>query len=50
MAITQCLMEKHQYTNTDIDWDIEWEFGVLKLVLCEGDVNDWVVLGSVDIH
>lgn len=34
----------------DIDWDIEWEFGVLKLVLCEGDVNDWVVLGSVDIH
>lgn len=34
----------------DIDWDIEWEFGVLKLVLCEGNVNDWVVLGSVDIH
>lgn len=27
-----------------------WEGGVLKLVLCEGDVKDWVVLGSVDLH
>lgn len=35
-------------------WDIEgngfsWDGGVLKLVLCEGDVSDWVVLGSVTI-
>ncbi|KAL6454374.1 CPD1 2' [Candida maltosa Xu316] len=35
---------------SDIDWDVDWEFNVLKLVLCEGDVNDWIVLGSVDIH
>ncbi|EGW34117.1 2',3'-cyclic-nucleotide 3'-phosphodiesterase [Spathaspora passalidarum NRRL Y-27907] len=27
-----------------------WDGGVLKLVLCEGDVNDWIVLGSVDVH
>ncbi|CAK9437369.1 uncharacterized protein LODBEIA_P17470 [Lodderomyces beijingensis] len=27
-----------------------WDGGVLKLVLCEGDVTEWVVLGSVDIH
>lgn len=27
-----------------------WDGGVLKLVLCEGDVNDWVTLGSVDFH
>ena len=50
MAITQCIMEKHQYTNTGYRLGYWWEFGVLKLVLCEGDVNDWVVLGSVDIH
>lgn len=27
-----------------------WDGGVLKLVYCEGDVGDWIVLGSVDIH
>lgn len=27
-----------------------WHGGVLKLVLCEGDVSEWVTLGSVDIH
>lgn len=36
-------------------WDsqgngLSWEGGVLKLVLCEGDVNEWPVLGSVDLH
>lgn len=34
----------------DIGWDVEWDHSVLKLVLCEGDVRDWVVLGSVDVH
>lgn len=29
---------------------LSWDGGVLKLILCEGDVADWVVLGSVDIH
>lgn len=28
---------------------LSWEGGVLKLVLCEGDVNEWLVLGSVDV-
>ncbi|OBA21511.1 2,3 cyclic phosphodiesterase [Metschnikowia bicuspidata var. bicuspidata NRRL YB-4993] len=37
------------------EWDVRgnglsWEGGVLKLVLCEGDVNEWPVLGSVDLH
>ncbi|KAK6204615.1 Cpd1 protein [Scheffersomyces amazonensis] len=27
-----------------------WDGGVLKLVLCEGPVNEWITLGSVDIH
>lgn len=27
-----------------------WDGGVLKLVLCEGDVTEWITLGSVDIH
>lgn len=27
-----------------------WDGGVLKLVLCEGDVSDWITLGSVDVH
>lgn len=27
-----------------------WDRGVLKLVLCEGNVKDWVVLASVDIQ
>lgn len=41
--------------NCDLDsWNEEgnglsWDGGVLKLVLCEGDVNEWVVLGSVDV-
>ncbi|KAG5420443.1 CPD1 [Candida metapsilosis] len=26
-----------------------WDSGVFKLVLCEGEVQDWVVLGSVDV-
>lgn len=40
----------------DLDhWNIEgngysWEGGVLKLMLCEGDVSQWLVLGSVDLH
>ena len=32
------------------DHGFGWDGGVLKLVYCEGDVGDWVVLGSVDIH
>lgn len=32
------------------DNGLGWDGGVLKLVLCEGDVNDWIVLGSVDLH
>lgn len=29
---------------------LSWDGGVLKLVVCEGDIAEWVVLGSVDIH
>ncbi|CUM62916.1 uncharacterized protein PRCAT00000476001 [Priceomyces carsonii] len=40
--------------NCDADYlednGLEWNGGVLKLVLCEGDVNEWVTLGSVDLH
>lgn len=42
--------------NCDLEiWDrshdgLHWDGGVLKLMLCEGDVNDWVELGSVDLH
>lgn len=38
------------------DCDVEqpnglgWNNGVIKLVLCEGDVNEWIDLGSVDLH
>lgn len=32
------------------DNSLGWDGGVLKLVLCEGDVNDWITLGSVDVH
>lgn len=32
------------------DNGLSWDRGVLKLVLTEGDVNDWIVLGSVDLH
>lgn len=32
------------------DNGLGWDNGILKLVLCEGDVNDWVVLGSADLH
>lgn len=32
------------------DNGLSWDGGVLKLVLTEGDVNDWIVLGSVDLH
>lgn len=27
-----------------------WDGGVLKLVLCEGEASEWLVLGSVDLH
>ncbi|KAK6459945.1 hypothetical protein DFJ63DRAFT_321219 [Scheffersomyces coipomensis] len=33
-----------------IDNGYGWDGGVLKLVLCEGDVNEWITLGTVDIH
>lgn len=33
-----------------VDNGLGWDGGVLKLILCEGDVNDWVELGSVDLH
>lgn len=42
--------------NCDLDhWNVEgngfsWAGGTLKLMLCEGDVCDWMVLGSVDLH
>lgn len=29
---------------------LSWDGGILKLVLCEGDIKDWTVLGSVDLH
>lgn len=32
------------------DNSLRWDGGVLKLVLCEGDVDDWITLGSVDVH
>lgn len=32
------------------DHNLGWQNGVLKLVLCEGEVHEWVVLGSVDLH
>ncbi|EGV62339.1 2, 3 cyclic phosphodiesterase [Yamadazyma tenuis ATCC 10573] len=32
------------------DNGLSWDGGVLKLVLTEGDVNDWIVLGSVEVH
>ncbi|KAI3405009.2 CPD1 [Candida oxycetoniae] len=32
------------------DMGYGWDGGVLKLVLCEGEVYEWIVLGSVDIH
>lgn len=40
----------------DLDvWDVDsnglhWDGGVLKLILCEGPVNEWTELGSVDLH
>lgn len=40
----------------DLDvWDVNsnglnWAGGVLKLVLCEGEVSEWTELGSVDLH
>ncbi|KAK6456093.1 2',3'-cyclic-nucleotide 3'-phosphodiesterase [Scheffersomyces xylosifermentans] len=32
------------------DNGLGWDGGVLKLVLCEGDVANWITLGSVDVH
>lgn len=42
------------YLNCD-SYDLEelrlgWNGGILKIVRCEGLVEDWQVLGSVDIH
>lgn len=37
-------------SNDLTDNGLGWDSGELKLVLCEGDVNDWVVLGSADLH
>lgn len=40
----------------DLDhWNLEgngisWAGGTLKLMLCEGDVSEWIELGSVDLH
>jgi len=33
-----------------LDYDLGWKNGVLKIVRCEGPVNEWEVLGSVDLH
>lgn len=33
-----------------IDNGLSWDGGILKLVLCEGDVSEWITLGSVEIH
>ena len=33
-----------------LDHKLGWQNGELKLVLCEGEVHEWVVLGSVDLH
>lgn len=46
LSIDNCDLEELNYEGNGLSWDA----GVLKLVLCEGDVNDWVVLGSVDLH
>lgn len=32
------------------DVNLGWDGGVLKLVICEGNVNEWITLGSVDLH
>lgn len=32
-----------------VDNGLTWDGGVLKLVLCEGDVADWITLGSVEV-
>ncbi|XBA49517.1 hypothetical protein SBP28_004065 [Candidozyma auris] len=45
LGIDNCDSDEWNRTGNGISWD----GGVLKLVLCEGDVNDWVVLGSVDV-
>lgn len=41
--------------NLDIDCDedetgLSWDGGILKLVLCEGEVKNWITLGSVEVH
>lgn len=46
MSVEDCDLKQW---NTDGN-GYSWEGGVLKLVYCEGDVNDWAVLGSVDLH
>lgn len=32
------------------EFEIGWKNGVLKIVECEGPVNEWKVLGSIEIH
>lgn len=33
-----------------LDYDLGWKNGVLKIVRCEGPVEEWQILGKVDIH
>lgn len=46
LSIDNCDLEIWDQTNDGL----RWEGGVLKLMLCEGDVNDWAELGSVELH
>ncbi|CCH41666.1 2',3'-cyclic-nucleotide 3'-phosphodiesterase [Wickerhamomyces ciferrii] len=33
-----------------LDYGIGWENGIFKIVRCEGPVEEWEILGQVDIH
>lgn len=33
-----------------LNYDLGWTNGVLKIVRCEGPVEEWDVLGKIDIH
>lgn len=46
LSIDNCDLEDWNFEGNGLSWD----GGVLKLVLCEGDVNDWLTLGSVELH
>jgi 2',3'-cyclic-nucleotide 3'-phosphodiesterase len=37
-------------SDTLVDLGLGWSGGVLKIVRCEGPVEEWEVLGSADIH